>query len=171
MHGERLVATIGSTMIGGYVGTKLMERVSSTLYRLEPEDDRRREDAVRPGPPYQIAARKTAALLGLDLSDRTLQALGTYLFHYGLGMGWASLYPLLRSETTLRPLAAGLVTGGSLSLLVDEGLTPLLGFSAPNRAYPLITHLRGVANHLVYGLSVAVSVEALRRLGRQLNTA
>jgi hypothetical protein len=42
-------------------------------------------------------------------------------------------------------------------LLIDEGLKPLLGFSAPNRAYPLVTHLRGFVAHLVYGLGVAES--------------
>jgi len=41
--------------------------VSMKLYEWEPEADRRREDAVRPGPPHFIAARKTAQLLGLDL--------------------------------------------------------------------------------------------------------
>jgi hypothetical protein len=42
------------------------------------------------------------------------------------------------------PVLAGLLTGAALSLIVDEELAPLLGFSAPNRAYPLVTHL-GVA--------------------------
>ncbi len=30
-------------------------------------------------------------------------------------------------------------------------MTPALGFSAPNRAYPLSTHLRGFVAHLVFG--------------------
>jgi hypothetical protein len=60
---------------------------------------------------------------------------------------------------------AGLVTGASLSLLINEGLTPLLGFSAPNRAYPLVTHLRGFVAHLVYGLGVPAWPKASRFLG------
>lgn len=32
-------------------------------------------------------------------------------------------------------------------------MTPLLGFNAPNRAYPAITHARAFAAHLVYGRS------------------
>jgi len=39
-----------------------------------------------------------------------------------------------------------------MSLVVDEGMTPLMGFSAPNRAYPLSTHLRGFAAHLAFRL-------------------
>ena len=53
-----------------------------------------------------------------------------------------------------------------MSILVGEGLTPLLGFSAPNRAYPLVTHLRGFAAHLAFGLGVAGTAEAVYWLGR-----
>ncbi len=42
----------------GYLATKAMEPVSIRLYELESEKDRQREDAVRPGPPYEIAAKK-----------------------------------------------------------------------------------------------------------------
>jgi hypothetical protein len=53
-----------------------------------------------------------------------------------------------------------------MSLLVDEGMTPLLGFSAPNRDYPLSTHIRGFAAHLAFGLGVAATAETLYWLGR-----
>ena len=119
---------------------------------------------MRPGPPYEIAARKTAALLGLQLTDKQVEQAGL-VFHYGLGMSWGLVYPPLRRLTPLPPAVAGLVTGASLSLLIDEGLTPLLGFSAPNRAYPLVTHLRGFVAHLVYGLSVAGVAEGIAFLG------
>jgi hypothetical protein len=89
-----------------------------------------------------------------------------YLFHYGLGMSWGPPYTLLRRETNLGPVSAGLLVGAAMSLLVDEGMTPLLGFSAPNRDYPLVTHLRGVAAHLAFGLGVAGTAETLYWLGR-----
>jgi hypothetical protein len=47
-----------------------------------------------------------------------------------------------------------------MSLIADETMTPALGFSAPNRAYPLATHLRGVAAHPVFVLAVAAVTEA-----------
>jgi hypothetical protein len=45
------------------------------------------------------------------------------------------------------------------------------GFSAPNRAYPPATHLRGFAAHLAFGLAVAAATESAwclrgRRPGR-----
>ena len=167
MTPKALLADVGIGLIAGYVGTKVMEPVSMTLYAWEPEEARRQEDAVRPGPPYEIAARKTTELLGAKLSEAQIRTLGTTLFHYGLGMSWGPIYTMLRRRTGLSPVAAGLATGAAMSLIVDEGLTPLLGFSAPNRAYPLVTHVRGVLAHLAYGLGVAGTVETLTWLGRR----
>ena len=53
-------------------------------------------------------------------------------------------------------------------LLADEGMTPALGFSAPNRAYPVSTHVRALLAHLVFGAVVAAVTEtAWRLLGSQ----
>ncbi len=166
MQNQTAIADVGIGLIGGYVGTKVMERASMTLYQWESEEARRQEDAVRPGPPYELAARKITGLLGLRLSDQQIQTVGTVLFHYGLGMSWGPVYTRLRRRTGLNPVAAGLGTGAAMSLIVDEGLTPVLGFSAPNRAYPLVTHLRGVLAHLVFGLGVAATAETITWLGR-----
>jgi uncharacterized membrane protein YagU involved in acid resistance len=163
---KALLADLAVGVIGGYVGTRLMEPVSMKLYELESEADREQEDRVRPGPPYELAARRITALLGLELSDEQVQKLGTLGFHYGLGVSWGVLYPLLRRLTRRGPVAAGLLTGASLSLIVDEGLTPLFGFSAPDSAYPLATHLRGFAAHLTYALGVAATAEAIYAIGR-----
>ncbi len=163
---RELVSDVATGMIGGYVGTKVMEPVSMKLYELEPEEDRKREDEARPGPPFLIAARKTTEGLGMELSEEQLQKVATYVFHYGLGMGWGPPYAFLRRRTDLGPVSAGLLTGALMSLIVDEGMTPLFGFSAPNRDYPLVTHLRGFAAHLAFGLGVAGTVEAIYWLGR-----
>ena len=166
MQARELVSDVGVGIIGGYVGTQVMEQVSMKLYELEPEEVRRQEDEARPGDPFIVAARKTTQALGLELSEEQVQNVGMYVFHYGLGLGWGPMYTVLRRWTDLGPIQAGLLTGAVQSLLVDEGLTPLLGFSAPNRDYPLVTHLRGVAAHLAFGLGVAGTVETLYWLGR-----
>lgn len=97
---RQLVADVGVGMIGGYVGTQVMERVSMKLYELEPEEDRKREEEVRPGPPFVIAATKTTEALGIELSEEHIQTLAMYGFHYGLGMGWGPTYAFLRSGLT-----------------------------------------------------------------------
>src|SRR5438093_13014695 len=48
----------------------------------------------------------------------------------------------------MNPVLAAVFSGTALFLLVDEGLTPTLGLSAPNNQYPLSTHLRGFLGHL-----------------------
>ncbi len=160
---SRLLTDLALAPLAGYVGTKIMEPVSSKLYELESEQDRRREDEARPGVPYAIAARKAADLLGLRLSDKQRERLAL-AFHYGLATQWAPLYPLLRRQTSLGPVAAGLTAGAAMSLVTDEMMTPALGFSAPNRACPLSTHLRDLVGHLVFGLGVAAVTETGWRL-------
>jgi len=108
---RELVSDVGVGMIGGYVGTQLMERVSMKLYELESEEDRKREEEVRPGPPFYVAAKKTTEALGINLSGEQLQNLAMYGFHYGLGMGWGPTYSFLRRKTDMNPVAAGLLSG------------------------------------------------------------
>jgi uncharacterized membrane protein YagU involved in acid resistance len=144
--------------IAGFAGTKVMEPVSMGLYNLESPRDRAQEDAVRPGVPFEIAAKKTLGALGFNLEGPALERAGL-AFHYGLAIGWAPVYALLRRTTPLNPLAAGLVSGAAMSLLIDEGMTPMIGFSAPDRAYPASTHVRGFIAHLVFGLAIAAVTE------------
>ena len=154
----RTLIDAGLSAAAGYLGTKAMEPVSMKLYDLEPAAARARVDAVRPGPPYRIAAQKLSTLAGLELSEKQLDRLSLVL-HYGLAVQWAPLYPLLRRRTSIGPVAAGLATGAAMSVVADELMTPAVGFSAPNLDYPLVTHARGVAAHLVFGLAVAAVFE------------
>lgn len=169
MSARQVLLDLALSPVAGYVATKAMEPVSMKPYELESPADREREDAVRPGPPYRIAAEKTAALLGLTPSDDQLDK-ASLAFHYGWAISWAPLYALLRRRTALAPVPAGLATGAAMSLLADEIMTPALGFSARNRQYPLATHVRGVVAHLVFGVGVAAAFEAAwALLGQQVN--
>lgn len=163
---RQAVLDLGVGMIGGYAGTKVMEQVSMKLYGLQSEETRKKEEEVRPGDPFYLAAEKTDRLLGLELSEEHLEKLATYGFHYGLGVGWGPTYTFLRRWTQMGPVKAGLLSGAAMTVIVDEGLTPLMGFSAPNREYPLAAHLRGIAAHLAFGLGVAATAETIRWLGR-----
>jgi hypothetical protein len=157
---------VAISAVTGYVAAKtVMDPVTVKLYEWEDPGARQREDALRPAQPYRIAAEKTTRLLGLALPDRLLDKLALG-FHYGVAVSWAPLYALLRRSTKLGPVTAGVVTGASMALVVDEGLTPALGLSAPDRAYPLATHVRGIAGHLAFGLGVAALTETAWRLCR-----
>jgi uncharacterized membrane protein YagU involved in acid resistance len=167
MQTKGIIAEIGAGLIGGYVGTKVMEPVEIKLYALESEAARKQEDAVRPGSPYEIAARKTAGFLGLHLSDHQVKMAGTLFFHDGLGLSWGALTMLFQRRTRLNPLLAGALSGTVMWLAVDERMTPAFGFSAPDRAYPLVTHLRAFIGHLVFGVTAALTASMLLWLGRE----
>lgn len=52
---------------------------------MEPEEVRKKEDEVRPGEPFNIAAEKTFSLLNIKLNKEQLKRAGM-AFHYGLGL-------------------------------------------------------------------------------------
>ncbi|WP_300441717.1 DUF1440 domain-containing protein [Christiangramia sp.] len=157
---SKVLFAFAGSMVSGYLATKAMEKVSMKLYKLESKKDQEKEEEVRPGPPFQIAAKKTLKSLGFELNEDQEKKMGQ-VFHFGLGMGWAGLYPILKYTNSLSTTSNGLITGASLSLIVDEGITPVLGYSAPNKKYPTSTHIRGFLAHLVYGVAVAANYEGI----------
>ncbi len=164
MRADEVLLDVAVGLAAGVVATKVTEYAQMALWRLTPEDIKRREERVRPGPPYRVAARKTTEALGADLDPDQLSRAGM-AFHYGSGVAWGAIYCLMRRASGMRSLGAGVATGTSMPVILDEVVTPALGFSAPDRAYPTATHVRGFAGHLlVYGLALAASAEALYRL-------
>ena len=160
---KTLLADTAGGIAAGLWATWVTDLAQGPLRRATPDSIRRREERVSPGPTSsQVAARRIAEGLGRPLDDRRRELAGSAV-HYGLGMAWGPVYGLLRRHGGLRPLGAGLVTGASLSLIVDEGLTPALGLSAPNRDYPAATHVRGFLAHLVWGMAAALATEAVYR--------
>src|SRR6267378_3234796 len=160
MRTRDVVSGAAAGVIGGYVGTKVMNPVTTKLYELAPEEDKQREKAVSPGSPYKIGAQKAAGALGLKPSNEQLE-LAASLAPYTVGIGGGLLYVILRRRLRANPLLAGLTAAMTLFGVVDEGLTPTLGLSAPNREYPLSTHLRGFLGHLAYGAAAAATAEVL----------
>ena len=159
-----LLADVAVGLLAGVIATKATDLAQGPLRLATPEGVRRREARVSPGPSSsQVAARRIAERLGRPLDDRRLRPV-TRAVHHGLGMAWGPVYCLLRRHGGMRPLGAGLAAGAALSLVVDEGLTPALGLSAPSRDYPVVTHVRGLVAHLVWGAAAALAAEAIYRL-------
>ena len=160
---QPLLADLAVGMAAGLVATQATDLAQGPLRRATPDSVRRQEQRASPGPSSShVAARRIAGRLGRPVEDRRLRPVAQAV-HHGLGMAWGPVYCLLRRHGGMRPLGAGLVAGASLSLVVDEGLTPALGLSAPNRAYPVATHVRGFLAHLVWGAAAALAAEAVYR--------
>jgi uncharacterized membrane protein YagU involved in acid resistance len=73
--------------------------------------------------------------------------------HYGYGALWGAGYALALRALGRSPLMAGLAFGTVLWLLSDELAVPLLGFSRAPARYPVSTHAKGLAAHVVYGVA------------------
>jgi hypothetical protein len=161
---QPLLIDVAVGLFAGLVATWATDLAQGPLRRATPEDAKRCEARVSPGPSSsQVAARRIAERLGRPSEDRRLRPLARAV-HHGLGMAWGPVYCLLRRRGGMRPLGAGLLAGAALSLVVDEGLTLALGLSAPNRAYPVATHVRGFLAHLVWGAAAALAAETIYRL-------
>ncbi|MEW6476045.1 MAG: DUF1440 domain-containing protein [Actinomycetota bacterium] len=160
---QRVLHDVAISSAAGLVATKPMEVVTTKIQRVQSEEATIREQQASPGLASEVAARKAAQRAGVHLDERQVQRAGQVL-HYSLAMAWGPLYPVLRRRLGLSPLSAGLGTGLAMFLIADEGFNSLSGTSAPPRAYPLVTHVRGLAGHVVFGLVLAAVTEAAWRL-------
>jgi hypothetical protein len=145
--------------IAGFGAAKVMGKATTAMYEQQTDEAKQREEDASYGVAYNVAARKTAALAGKELSQEQVTKAGMGI-HYALAFGWVPVYMVLRRRLGMGPFGAGAASGLSMAVVVDEIGNPLLGFTPPPQAYPLVTHLRGIVGHLVYGLGVAALVEA-----------
>ena len=151
-------------LLVGLVATRVTNLAQRPLACMTPERVKRQERrASSSGTSSGVAAKRVAEGLDLSLGKRETELLGKAI-HLATGMAWGPVYGLLRRHAGLRPVGAGLATGAAMSLILDEGLVPALGLSAPNETYPLLTHVRGFAAHLVFGAAAALTAEAVYHL-------
>jgi hypothetical protein len=152
--------------LAGIVATWAMGRVTTYLYEEENELARRREDEAREGKTaYGIAAEKAAGIAGRDLSDQEREEAGAAL-HWALGAGAGAVYGALRGRVPGVDAASGLVFGTVFFLAIDEGANTLLGLTPPPEEFPWQAHARGLAGHLVFGVTSELTLLALDRVSR-----
>ncbi|MFZ5624226.1 MAG: DUF1440 domain-containing protein [Gemmatimonadota bacterium] len=153
---------------GGALATVAMGKVTSYLYEHEPPPVRERYERVTGGKgPAERAAEKLEPVLqrvlGRELSEAQRQTLAQAI-HWGLGMAGGAAYGVLRRRVPHTHWGHGLAYGLEFSVLVDEGLTPLLGLAEPPQAYPWQAHVRGLVGHLVYGVVTDAALHAADRV-------
>ncbi len=159
-----LVADVAVGLFAGLAATQVTNLAQGPLQRVTPGSVGRRERRVRPGASSSlVAATKVARRLDCSPSQQEVALLGRAI-HFAIGMAWGPVYGLLRRHGGLGPFGAALASGAAMSLVLDEGVVPALGLSAPNRDYPGFTHARGFLAHLVYGAAAALAAEGLGRL-------
>ena len=159
---EGAVATnVAKGAIAGAAGWLVMDRVLRAAYDREAPGVRRREDEARGGvPALEVVAETLAGLVGVSLSAGKRRRAGKAL-QWVMGIGAGAAYGGVRSRLPGSGVRRGLLYGAAFSLVVDEGLTPLLGFAPGPSAFPWQNHARCVVGHLAYGAATEVAFAAL----------
>ncbi|WP_026548918.1 DUF1440 domain-containing protein, partial [Arthrobacter sp. Br18] len=88
---------------------------------------------------------------------------GATVFHYALGMLPGALYGAVRRIRPSVRTGSGVLYGLALFVVMDETAAPLTGIaSAPGR-YPWQAHARGLAAHVVLGVTTEILLRATDR--------
>jgi hypothetical protein len=154
---------IGCT--AGLVATRITDYVQKLLWELTPASERAKEPKTLEGSSAKSAARLLIEKNDLEPTEDNLVR-GKVIIHYALGLAWGPLYCLLRRGSGMTPAGAGASSGITLSLIVDETLSPVLGITPPDRMFPVSAHLRGFVTHLAWGLTAALVAETIHKIVR-----
>src|SRR3712207_1903366 len=146
----------------GYGASMAMDQATGWYFGRQSEASRRREEEVAPGGAPVLVGKKLACLVGRDVSDEGAVKIGS-LVHRSLGMTYGMAAAAL-ARKGVAPLAAGVATGATAFVVVDEAFLSAF-FTPPPWAYPIESHLRGVVGHLGYGLAAGAMLSVARRLG------
>ncbi len=159
---RRLAKDLVWGSLAGYAATLVMERASTLLYERQSEPSRQREEQLRREMPTTTLVRRVTELWGAKLNDDRATEAGMWV-HYAFGAsGGPAAATLVRLG--LDPLPAGLAVGIAMWVFVDEGANAVLGLTPAAPEFPLVTHARALAAHLVYGAVVGLLVAAGERV-------
>src|SRR5690606_16106211 len=132
-----LVQDAAATVVAGVGASWVMNRTTTACQSRQSAESRRREEEASSDVAYAALVQQAAGLVARRLSQGAAERLGL-ASHYAMGTVLVPGYVLLRRRLGLRPVAAGLTLGLSVSVVVvDEVANPLVGSAAPPQDYPL----------------------------------
>lgn len=160
---DNLLADLMIGAVAGAAAIWVMDRVDWFNFRHESDEARRRTESVRPygKPPAEVMTIRAAERLGSNPSPQQIETIGKAV-HYMLGIGPAMLYSAFQSRYPMITKGRGALFGTGVFLLHDEGMNPLMGWSAKPTAYPWQAHARGLVAHLVFGLVTDALVRTMK---------
>ena len=159
-----LLRDIAYGMIGGAVGTLVLDCVANLMYKFESEEKKKLEEHARKEEPTEVLARRISEnVLRVKLSNETKSKLGKAI-HLSVGIGMSGLYGALHDRVPALSKASGLPYGVAFSLVVDEGLNTALKLTPPPGDFPIEAHLRGLLAHLTYAATTDRTLHLLRRI-------
>ena len=146
----------------GYCGSRAMELASQWYFEHQSEASKQREEEIASGGTLVLAGRWLAGMLGRDVTDEEAERIG-WVIHRVLGVTYATVAATL-ARAGVPPMRAGIATGATAFVLVDEGFMSAF-VTPPPWAYLPESHVRGVVGHLAYGGAVGAMLAVARRLG------
>jgi uncharacterized membrane protein YagU involved in acid resistance len=150
--------------VAGAVATWVMGKATSYLYQQESKQASEAENEAREGKTaYGVAAEKAASAVGMELSEEQRKQAGSAI-HWALGAGAGAVYGALHDRVPGADAAGGLLFGTAFWLVIDEAANPLLGLTKGPTAFPWQTHARGLAGHLVFGLTANAVLEVMEEV-------
>lgn len=148
--------------IAGAAATWAMDQVTTLMYAVQAREVTDKEAAARPNGKGAVTnlVDRAEAETGVVVPD-SRRALVESAVHYGLGAVPGALYGVFRKWIPFARFGSGLGYGLALFALNDEYLNTRLGLAGPPRAYPVETHLRGLAGHAVLGVATETGIQVL----------
>jgi putative membrane protein len=163
---KRILAGAAAGFIGGVVGAFAMNQFQALVSEVQKKQQERhpKPQAEQSQADSDDATMKAAEKLSRDVFHHSLsksekQRLGP-LVHYAFGAAMGTFYGALAAVLPATTSGFGTAFGTALFALADETAVPALGLSNPPTEYPLSSHAKALASHLVWG----ATTEAVRRI-------
>ena len=128
----------------------------STFQKPEQPDEDSEDATVR-------AAERVAKIVHFRPLTREEKAKAGPVVHYLFGTVMGALYGLATEYFPKARAGFGTAFGTLLFAVADETAVPLARFSGSPTHYPLASHLRALASHVVYGASTEAVRSTLSR--------
>ena len=146
----------------GYYGSRAMDLATGWYFEHQSEASKQREEEIASGGTLVLAGRWLAGMLGREVTDEEAEKIG-WVIHRLLGVTYATVAAAL-TRAGVPPMRAGIATGATAFVLVDEGFMSAF-VTPPPWAYRVESHVRGVVGHLAYGGAVGAMLAVACRLG------
>lgn len=160
MSAARSTAVKGAA--AGAVAVWAMDVTTWFLYRRQPAATLEREAVARVWglDAAHALAHRAARLFGRTEVPPQPNAAGIAT-HAGMQMVKGAIYARLRQRYPVVRAGRGAMWGLGVFLVVDEAAARVVGVSGPLRAYPWQAHARGLVGHLVLGVAMEATLDAL----------
>lgn len=145
---QELVIGVGA----GYAAGKVMDRVTTEFLERQSEESKAREKDIQGEPSFVKAAERLAGLGGRNIDEEQAKRIGQGI-HVGLGVSGGAIAGILTAQG-MNPVAAGMLSGLGIWLVIDEGANAVFGLTPPATEFPKETHIRGLVGHVAYGAAL-----------------